>query len=154
MKTLALLFVLAAPAGAASFGVRDVELGKVLDSSTKPETVSCYMGHCHGSVDVLDFSGDLTFYTWPDSGAIDDITLVVSYQHFDSLAAALTDKYGKPATSQGLQKQNGFGARVSSRVLAWIAVDGSTMVLDEHGSLTTSVLTIRSKQEPRKSAGI
>lgn len=137
---------------AGALGVQDVEVGQPL--ATAPAGVSCSYGHCRGVIDVLTFGGILDFMTVSDANVVDDLTLATDPTHFDALASALTAKYGKPTSSTVLHKQNAFGAQVNGRVLAWVDADGTTAVLDEFGTLRDLVLTIRTKQEPRKSAGI
>lgn len=153
-KLLILSALFAAPALAGPFGVQGVELGKPLAQTDEPEGVSCFMSHCHGVISVLTFGGVLDVYANPETDAVGDIFLEVTATKFELLRDALIAKYGKPTTVTGLHKQNSFGAQVQSRIVAWEAADGSTMVLDEFGSLQESKLTIREKQEPRKSAGI
>lgn len=139
-------------ATAGALGVQDVEVGQPLNAT--PAGVRCSYNHCRGVIDVLTFGGILDFFTRPDSSIVDDLTLETNPKFFDTLAGALTAKYGKPTSSTVLHKQNAFGAQVNGRVLAWVDAEGTTAVLDEFGTLRDSILTIRTKQEPRKSAGI
>lgn len=136
---------------ALAFGVLNVEAGKPL--TDKPAAISCYMGHCHGVVDVLHFGGLMDFYVTP-AGTADDISLEVSSPFYSELAQALIDKYGKPSKVDLVDMQNAYGARVKSHILMWEGPDGSTMVLNEYSSLKESRLMIRTKQVPAKSAGI
>lgn len=153
-KLLILSALFAAPALAGPFGVQGVELGRTLAETAKPSGISCYRTHCHGLIDVLTFGGVMDVYADPDSEVIGDITLEVPAGRFSEMADALIGKFGQPTHGTNLNKQNGFGAKVYSRVLEWVDTDGSTMVLDEFGSLQDSKLTIREKQQPRTSAGI
>lgn len=134
-----------------TFGVLNVEAGKPIVD--KPAAVQCYMGHCHGVVDVLHFGGLMDFYVTSE-GTAADISLEVSSQFYPELAQAFIDKYGKPSRSDLVDMQNAFGAKIKSHVLYWEADDGSTMVLSEYSTLRESRLMIRTKQEPVKSAGI
>lgn len=151
VKLLGLLALLGS-ATAGALGVQDVEVGQPL--SATPAGVSCSYNHCRGVVDVLTFGGILDFFTRQDSNVVDDLTLATDPKFFDTLAGALTAKYGKPTNSTVLHKQNSFGVQVNGRVLAWVDAEGTTAVLDEFATLRDSLLTIRTKQEPRKSAGI
>lgn len=150
VKWIAVLAWLAATQ-ASAYGVLNVEAGKPI--TAKPQQVECFMGHCKGVVDVLHFGGIMEFYV-TQTGVADDISLEVSAPFYSELAQALIDKYGKPSSSDMVDMQNSFGAKVKSHVLSWLASDGTTMVLNEYSSLSQSRLMIRTKQEPRKSAGI
>lgn len=150
VKLFTVLMILAAPAGA--FGIQGIEVGQPLGAV--PANVTCSsFGLCNGSIDVLTFGGDITFYM-TQAGTVDDLTLTIPAHRYGELAAALTAKYGKPSNSGSLPLQNGFGAQVTTRMLEWKAADGSTATLMEYTTLRDSTLLIRSKQPERKSAGI
>lgn len=150
-KTLALLCLLAAPAGA--YDLRGIEPGKALDPSALPPGVTCAGQLCHGFMDVLDFTTVVDIIKG-DDGTVLDVSASFTYLNFGKLAKALTDKYGKPKQSATVEKANAFGARTTSKMMLW-EQDGYQMLLDERsGSLTDGALSIRVLDKPRQSAGI
>lgn len=150
VKLFGFLMILAAPAGA--LGIQGIEVGQPLGAVPASVTCSTY-GICKGSIDVLTFGGDITFYV-TQAGTVDDLTLTIPAHRYSELAAALKAKYGKPSDSGVIPLQNGFGAQINTHMMTWTAADGSTATLMEYVTLQESSLLIRSKQTERKSAGI
>lgn len=148
-KTLALLCILAAPAGAYDF--KGVEPGKDV-AAARSLGLECMYSKCHGLVDVLDFGGTLEAH-YTDSGTVTDVTFSGMPHRYAALRAALVAKYGKPSSSVVLVKQNKLGARVDSHVDTWQSADG-VMVLDEYAELDTLALMLRQAEPLRANAGI
>lgn len=149
VKKLALLCILAAPAGA--YDLKGLGPGVDVEA-VKAAGIECMYSKCHGGLDLLTFGGMVKAH-YNDAGTVTDLTFTAMPHRYAELRAALVAKYGKPQSSVVLAKQNGFGARVDSHVDTWTSED-SEMVLDEYSEIDTLALLIQRKTAARVSAGI
>lgn len=148
-KTLALLCILAAPAGA--YDLKGVGPG-VDVAAARSAGLECMYSKCTGGLDILTWGGTVQAH-YTDAGTVTDVTFDAMPHRYTELRAALVAKYGKPKNSGVVTKQNRLGAKIDSHVDLWEA-DGQTMLLDEYAELDSMTLTIRKTEPARINAGI
>jgi len=148
-KTLALLCILAAPAGA--YDLKGLGPGVDVEAA-RSAGLECMYSKCEGGLHLLTFGGIVKAH-YTDSGTVTDLTFTALPHRYAELRAALVAKYGKPSSSVVLAKQNALGARIDSHVDTWTSADGE-MILDEYTDLETMSLILRRVQPATLNAGI
>ncbi len=83
-------------------------------------------------------------------GVVDSIYIHFEARYFETVEAALREKFGKPTATDGQRLQNGFGARFANVIEQWNGTDGSNAYLESHNTAIESVLYLRSKKEVDK----
>jgi hypothetical protein len=84
-------------------------------------------------------------------GKVESVTLFIQERDFADLAAALTEKYGKPAEDHDAPVQNRLGATFHNRAAVWDLPDG-TIVASQHAGDLDHGAVMFSSAKSRKAA--
>lgn len=130
--------------------IKGVPLGldmSAYESVFPPPGLKCYANSCFKQ------SGSNLFYggaavtdakVYLIDGKVESIELVIWEGKFGDVAAALAEKFGKPAQDIDAPVQNRLGNTFSSRRVTWNLSDGAIVAQQRSGDIEQSSITLSS----------